>query len=45
MLFLMAVSVKMVCSWCYNIALKILRQDLMAEINSFYHFNGFLMAD
>ena len=46
MLFLMAVSVNlMVFSWCYNIPLKILQQELMAEINGFYHFNRGLIAN
>ena len=42
---LMAVSVNlMVFSWRNNIPLKIL-QELMAENNGFYHFNGVLMAN
>ena len=44
--FLNAVSViSMVLPWCYNIPLKVLRQEFMAEINGFYHFNGVLMAN
>ena len=35
----------MVSPWCCNIPLKILRQELMAKINCFYHFNGGLMAN
>ena len=45
MLLLMIVHVNlMVFSWCYNIPLNLLRQELMAEINGVYHFNGFLNA-
>ena len=41
MICLMVVSVKlMVFSWCYSIPLKILRQELMAEINGFYILVG-----
>ena len=41
----MAESVKlMVFSSYYNIPLKILRQELMAEIDGFY-FNGVLIAN
>ena len=43
---LMTVSVKlMLFSWCYNIPLKTLRQELMASINGFYQFNGIIMAN
>ena len=42
----MAVSVNlMVFSWCYNIHLKLLRQELMAKINGFHHFNGVFKAN
>ena len=45
MLHLMVVSVNvMVCSWRYNIALNLLRQELMAGIDGVYDFNGILMA-